>query len=85
VLKAITNHTLGSPTMGPLEKILYVADVASEDRGFREAGAVRTLAYDDLDAALREAARVKLAYVIASGFWIHPTGVRFWNDLLTNS
>jgi nicotinate-nucleotide adenylyltransferase len=85
VLKAITNHTLGSPTMGPLEKVLYVADVASEDRGFREAGAVRTLAYDDLDAALREAARVKLAYVIASGFWIHPTGVRFWNDLLTNS
>jgi nicotinate-nucleotide adenylyltransferase len=84
VLKAITNHTLGATGMGPLEKVLYVADVASEDRGFREAGAVRALAYDDIDAALREAARVKLAYVITSGFWIHPTGVRFWNELLTS-
>jgi nicotinate-nucleotide adenylyltransferase len=85
VLKAITHHTLGAAGMSPLEKVVYVADVASEDRGFREASAVRKLAYEDIDSALREAARVKLAYVIASGFWIHPTGVRFWNELQTNN
>lgn len=85
VLKAITHHTLGAVGMGPLEKVLYVADVASEDRSFREAGAVRTLAYEDIDAAMKEAARVKLSYVLASGFWIHPTGIRFWNELQTSA
>jgi len=83
VLGAIAKHTLGGPGLRPLEKVMYVADVASEDRNFPEAGAIRKLAYEDLDAALREAVRVKLAYVLASGGWLHPAGVQLWNEILT--
>lgn len=72
VLSAIRNHTLGSVGMTDLDRLLYVADIASEDRGFPGAARIRALAFRDLQAAFILAVKTKLVYVKRNGFWLHP-------------
>jgi len=81
VLSAIRNHTLGSPSPGLIDKILYVADMAAEDRDFPEAVVVRKLAFRELGAAYAAANYVKLVYAFKTGRWIHPESVKVWNKL----
>ncbi|OGS07628.1 MAG: hypothetical protein A2270_06735 [Elusimicrobia bacterium RIFOXYA12_FULL_51_18] len=82
VLKAIRSHTLGAVSPGLLDKIMYVSDLAAAGRNFPEAGAVRQLAFRDLDAAYAAANYVKLVYAFKSGGWPHPESVKVWNSLL---
>ena len=97
VLSAIRSHTLGSVSPGLLDKIIYVSDLAAADRDFREARAVRELAFRDLDAAYAAANYVKLVYALKAGGWTHPESVavlshrvrygtnaslKVWNSLL---
>jgi len=72
VLSAIRNHTLGAAGMTDLDRLLYTADAASEDRGFPEAVRIRALAFRDLRAAFISAVKTKLLYVKKNGFWLHP-------------
>lgn len=81
VLSAIRLHTLGTKKMSLLDKIIYIADISSEDRDFPRAGAIRSLAFKDLDGALLLAAKEKLQYVLAGEKWMHPSGVKLWNRL----
>lgn len=79
VLSAIRKHTLGDPSMSPLDLLLYVADASSADRVFPEADSIRRAAKNGLEAGFREALRVKLAYALKVGGWIHPMGPLLWN------
>jgi predicted HD superfamily hydrolase involved in NAD metabolism len=79
VLSAIARHTLGDERMGPLDKILYVADFSAPQRGFAAAARLRRLARKDLDAAFRETVRLKILYVVHGGGALHPQTVRLWN------
>lgn len=79
VLSAIAKHSLGSVHMSRLEKCLYVADLASPDRKFSEAGTIRDLAMRDLNRAFARGMRVKFWSVLMEGRWIHPESVRVWN------
>lgn len=81
VLLAIERHTLGAPEMGSLERLLYVADAASEDRGFPGAGRLRALARRDLDSAFKAAVRMKLDWVGRQGAWKHPMGAALARSL----
>ncbi|HAH32792.1 MAG TPA: nicotinate (nicotinamide) nucleotide adenylyltransferase [Elusimicrobia bacterium] len=72
VLRAISLHTLGAVRMDALSKIIYVADLAAEGRGFPEAEKTGRVARRDLDAAFRAANYVKLKHAAMSGFWRHP-------------
>lgn len=81
ILGAIENHTLGTADMTLLEKILYLADISSEDRDFSEAGDIRRESFRDMDAALFMAAKVKLRYVFKSDKWLCPRGIELWNHL----
>jgi len=77
ILSAIRNHTLGAVGMAGLDRLLYVADVASEDRGFPEAFRIRKLALRNLRAAFVSAADTKLRYVRKNDLWLHPGSQRF--------
>ncbi len=81
VLRAIRNHTLGSPSPGLIDKILYVADLAAADRSFPEAAMVRKQAFRELGAAYAAANYVKLVCAFRTGKWIHPESVKVWNKL----
>ena len=53
VVNAICSHTTGKANMNLLEKIIYVADYMEPNRDFPGVDQLRTLAYSNMDAALR--------------------------------
>ncbi|MDD2805255.1 MAG: bis(5'-nucleosyl)-tetraphosphatase (symmetrical) YqeK [Elusimicrobiales bacterium] len=81
VLEAISLHATGAPGMGPLARLVYLADLANEGRSFPEARLVRELAFLDFPAAFKAANYVKLVYAFAGGGWVHPLSVGLWNSL----
>ncbi|MDR1069712.1 MAG: bis(5'-nucleosyl)-tetraphosphatase (symmetrical) YqeK [Gracilibacteraceae bacterium] len=48
IAAAVENHTLGRPGMGPLEMIIYSADLTEEGRDFFGLDILRRKLYDDL-------------------------------------
>lgn len=82
VLSAIAEHTLGSLEMSTLSKILFVADISSKDRKYKDAFVIRTLAVQDLEKALLYAANRKLWFTIDSQKWLCPLGIELWNHLV---
>ncbi|MBO5010940.1 MAG: bis(5'-nucleosyl)-tetraphosphatase (symmetrical) YqeK, partial [Elusimicrobiaceae bacterium] len=82
VLSAIAEHTLGSLQMSTLSKILFVADISSKDRKYKDAFVIRNLALQDLDKALLYAANRKLLFTIDSQKWLCPLGIDLWNHLI---
>lgn len=76
VLRAAARHTLGHPSMGELDKIIFVSDLAAPDMDFPGAAKLRRLALRDLDAAAALAARMKTEWVRLSGKWMHPLGLK---------
>ena len=53
VVQAIRYHTTGKADMNLLEKIIYVADYMEPNRNFPGVEDLRTLAFTDLDGALK--------------------------------
>lgn len=82
VLQAIAEHTLGSLHMSTLSKILFVADISSKDRKYKDAFFIRNLALQDLEHALLLAANRKLLFTIDSEKWLCPVGIDLWNHLI---
>ena len=82
ILNAIAEHTLGSLHMSTLSKILFVADISSKDRKYKDAFLIRNLALQDLDKALLYAANRKLLFTIDSQKWLCPLGIGLWNHLI---
>ena len=82
ILSAISEHTLGSLQMTQLSKILFVADISSKDRKYKDAFVIRTLAMQDLEKALLYAANRKLWFTIDSQKWLCPAGIELWNHLI---
>ena len=85
ILNAISEHTLGSLEMTTLSKILFVADISSKDRKYKDAFVIRTLAMQDLEKALLYAANRKLWFTIDSQKWLCPTGIELWNHLVKHT
>lgn len=84
ILRSIELHTLGGARMSTLSKIMYVADSVSFDRRYPGVKQLRTLAYRDLDAAMRSAMANKLYYVVKNNKWLHPTAVKAWNSIISS-
>ncbi|MDE2490995.1 MAG: bis(5'-nucleosyl)-tetraphosphatase (symmetrical) YqeK, partial [Elusimicrobia bacterium] len=81
VLSAVRKHTLGDVVMTRLDKILYVADASSLDRGHPGAAQTRALAFEDLDAAFERCLSEKLAHALSRRAWLHPLTIELWNSL----
>ena len=52
ILNAIRYHTLGSVKMSTLDKIVYIADLISEDRIYKGVEILKDLAYNNIDKAI---------------------------------
>ena len=83
ILCAIANHTLGAKNMGALEKILFIADMASKDRKYKDARAVRGAAKKSLDEGVLAAMAIKMNFTIQTRKWIAPAGPELWNELIS--
>ncbi|MCG9132405.1 bis(5'-nucleosyl)-tetraphosphatase (symmetrical) YqeK [Candidatus Poribacteria bacterium] len=82
VLEAIRNHTTGSPSMGTLSQVLYVADFAEPTRTHEAVHVVRELAYTDLARAVHYVARAKIEHLLQKGVMIHPNTLHTYNSTL---
>lgn len=60
ILAAIRYHTVGRARMSRLEEIVYIADLISAERKYKDAAKVRKLAYSDINAAMLEILRFSI-------------------------
>ena len=67
VYEAIRWHTTGKPDMTRFEKILYLADYIEPTRDFEGIGALRALAFEDLDAAMALGLRMTIEEIRRAG------------------
>ena len=54
ICSAIKYHTCGKGNMSLLEKIIFVADLTSEDRTYPDSAPIRETSYESLDKAIYE-------------------------------
>lgn len=52
IIRAIRFHTIGCAEMSLLEKIVYLGDMISEDRDYKDVDKFRDFCYDDIDKAM---------------------------------
>lgn len=64
---AIRYHTTGRRAMTLLEKVIYIADLTSEDRNYPDVGRVRKLATQSLDDAVWYCQRYIMGKLVLAG------------------
>lgn len=72
VLEAIAVHSTGTPTMGGVAQVVYVADAVEPGRNYPEAETGRRLARTDLRQAVAYVARETLRYLKDRGMPVDP-------------
>ncbi len=76
ILSAIRCHTTGRPGMTKLDKIIYLADMASYERTYPEAEQLRRHALADLDRTAIEGLGLSIAWLKAGGKPVDEGGGR---------
>ena len=82
IIQAIRYHTTGAAGIGPLAKLIYVADYSEPGRRYKGTKKLRALALEDLNAAYREVLREKLAWVVHKRQTLHARSVEAYNEAL---
>lgn len=67
ILSAIRCHTTGKLDMTKLDKIIYMADMASYERNYPEAASLRAHVLEDLDRGTIEGLGMSIAWLKAGG------------------
>lgn len=79
ILNAVRYHTAGRAEMSLLEQVIYLADLISEDRSYKDVNKMRKLAFSDLNEAMLEAVRFSVSDVIAKGSLIPESSCAAYN------
>ena len=80
--QAIRAHTTGIPNMSLLDKILFIADRTSEERGFPDIELVNNLLEKNIDEAVLYIIDKKIMLQIERKKTMHPDSILARNDLL---
>ena len=83
VLEAVRYHTTGKRGIGPVAKVVFLADKLDPEKVGRYPYLknIGSLAYQSLDQALLEYLNHELGYLLGEGRLIHPGSVGLRNDL----
>lgn len=84
ILGAIAYHTSGRIGMTLLDKIVYLADYIEPGRSFPGVEEVRKLAEQNLDAAVIQAVRNTINFLMMKKQVIYPATFHTYNDLIKN-
>ena len=82
ILEAVKWHTLGSPDMNNLAKIVYIADIIEPGRKLSITDELLSAAMKDLDKAMLHCLDNTFKYLIDKGMIIHPLSVMTRNYFL---
>lgn len=80
MLNAIRYHTIAREKMSRLEEIIYLADLISADRKYKDVNRIRKLAFSDLQLAMREALRFTLTNVSDNCVYLPLCSVQAYNQ-----
>ncbi len=84
VLSAVRWHTTGKEDMSLFEKIIYVADLVSEDRDYPDVNEVRQLAEENLDKTLLRGLSFTIEDNAKKYKLIHADTVKAYNYLISS-
>ena len=71
-LNAIRYHTVGRGEMSRLEEIVYLADLISAERNYKDVARMRRISYQSIDKAMLEALIFSIESVLNKGSLIPP-------------
>lgn len=79
IINAIRFHTVGRAGMSRLEEIVYLGDLVSAERDYKDVDKMRKLVYTDLNEAMLYALVFSIKSVIKKGGVIPPCTVEAYN------
>lgn len=85
IINSIRFHTVGRAGMSRLEEIVYLGDLVSADRTYKDVDKMRKLVYTSLDAAMLEGFVFSIKSVVKKGGVIPvctAEGYNFYTRLL---
>lgn len=83
MLNAIRYHTVGRAGMSKLEKIIYLADLTSAERDYKDVNKMRKLARQSLEKAMLEALKFSVTDVVAKGSMLPYHTIEAYNQYIT--
>lgn len=81
ILEAVRWHTSGRAGMSLLEKVIFLADFISADRGYPGVVQLRVQAYKDLETGMLEGIDFTLRELLDKGQLVAPETIDAYNDL----
>lgn len=82
ILNAIRYHTVGRAGMSRLEEIIYIADLISEDRNYKDVNKMRKYAYQSLEKAMLEALKFSITDVVGKGSMLPHHTIEAYNHYI---
>ncbi len=79
VLNAVRYHTAGRDKMSVTEKIVYLGDLTSQDRSYKDVEKYRKAAFDDLDNAMYLALKYSVEETLGKCGLLPPCTIRGYN------
>lgn len=80
ILNAVRYHTVGRAGMSRLEEIIYIADLISADRNYKDVNKMRKNAYQSIEKTMLEALRFSIADVVAKGSMLPHHTIEAYNQ-----
>ena len=80
IMYAVRYHTIGRPGMTKLEEIVYLADLISDDREYKDVDRMRKLAYTDFPKAMYEAVRYSLMTAVKKENYVPEGTLELYNQ-----
>lgn len=79
ILNAVRYHTAGRDNMSTLEKIVYLGDLTSADRSYKDVEKYRKAAFSDLDNAMYFALKYSIEETLGKCGLVPPCTIRGYN------
>lgn len=87
IINAVRFHTVGRAGMTRLEEIVYIGDLISADRDYKDVDRMRKISYTDINSAMLEAFSYSIKSVVKKGGLIPictTEGYNFYTRLYKN-
>lgn len=80
ILRAVRYHTVAAPEMSRLAQIVYLADLISDDRDYKDVKRMRKVAKQSLEKGMLEALKFSVADSAEKGNTIPPCTLAAYNE-----
>lgn len=79
ILLSVRYHTAGNADMSRLQKIVYLGDLVSADRSYKDVEKYRKYSFDDLDGGMYHALKYSVGDTLSKGGLVPPCTINAYN------